>query len=145
MIRILLSLILISCASPPQKVFFPAGAVINVKEFSSTKEARNFVKNKWNYLTLLFEQSFDPYYGTPKWSPECLKKNELSPVRDSAGNLFFDSQLFLNEEHEAGFCQGALREVIYLQCKDESRVYEIVCALGSCRQRLSQNPCPLKK
>lgn len=144
MIKIFLALLIISCASS-RKVSFPSTAEITVKDFSSAKEAQNFIRNKWNYFTLLFEQSHDPYYGTPKWPADCLKTNNFSKVQEAFGNVFFDSQLFLNNSKEPGFCSGNLRDVIFLHCKDEPRIHEIVCPAGTCRNLLQKNPCPVKK
>ncbi len=143
MIRIFLILLLISCAT--RKTALPEGAEIIIKEFSSPKESQNFIKNKWNYFSLLFEQSFDPYYGTPKWPLDCLNTNNFSKIREDSGNLLFDSQLLLNDKKEPGYCEGNLRDVIFLHCKDEPRVYEIVCPAGTCRNVPSQTFCPVKK
>lgn len=144
MTKLFFLFLLFSCATA-RKTSFPENAEIKVREFSSPKEAQNFIRNKSNYLKLLFEQSFDPYYGTPKWPLDCLAKNKISGVEEAQGNVFFSSELIQNPSGEAGFCEGNLRDVIFLQCKDEPRVYEINCPVGTCRNVLAGNPCPVKK
>ncbi len=144
MIRFFLTFLIISCATP-SKTTLPEAAEFIIKDFTSPKEAQNFIKNKLNYFSLLFEQSHDPYYGTPKWPHDCLKTNNFSKIREDSGNLLFDSQLFLNDKKEVGFCEGNLRDVIFLHCKDEPRVLEIICPAGTCRNVPSQTFCTVKK
>lgn len=143
MIKWLLCLLFISCAS--SRTTLPPAAEVITKDFSSLKEASNYIRNKHTYLTLLFEQSFDPYYGTPKWSQECLNRNTLSKIDTSHGNTGFSSQLILNHQNEPGFCEGSSKDVIFVQCKDSIQVHEIRCSPGDCQNVLNGNPCPLTK
>ncbi len=143
MIRILFLLVLFSCAH--QKKSLPSEAVISTKTFASAKEARNHVRNKWNYFFLLFEQSHDPYYGTPKWSPDCLAKNKQGKLTEGQGHFFFLSEFLLNESKEPGHCQGKATEVIFLHCQDSLNVFEIHCPPGACQSVFTSNPCALIK
>ncbi|MFL5783514.1 MAG: hypothetical protein ACJ76H_02820 [Bacteriovoracaceae bacterium] len=137
MIKFLLLILVAGCSTSR----FPSSARTRFQDFSSGKEAKNFIVNKANYLKLLFEQSHDPYYGTPRWTPECLDKNRVGKVEEKYGNTFLRNQLFLNNEYEPGFCQGSYSDVIWIQCKDEKRVTEIICRADDCRSLLDENPC----
>ena len=143
MIKLFPLLFLFSCST--SVVSIPKDAKVTSKTFSSPAEARNFVRNKWNYINILYEQSRDPYYGTPRWPEECLKRHEFGKISDHFGNTFFLSRLLLNDKDEPGDCNGKAADVAYLQCKDESSVREIICRPGECAHLLRGNPCPEKK
>ncbi len=139
MISLLIFLSLFSCAH--QKSALPEHARITTKKFPSAKDAKNNLRNRWNYLFLLFEQSHDPYYGTPKWSVACLEKNKQGKLTEDSGNTFFVSQFLLNEKHEPGHCTGASTEVILLHCKNSLNVHEIHCTPGNCASFSPTNLC----
>lgn len=143
MIRIIFLIVIFSCAH--RNVSLPAAAKVTTKIFSSPREAKNNVRNKWNYFFLLFEQSHDPYYGTPKWSLDCLAKNKQGKLTENNGNTFFVSEFLLNESGDPGNCRGKATEVIFLHCQDSLNVHEIHCAPGSCLSVFTSNPCPLIK
>lgn len=142
MIKFILFAFIISCSTSPRGSL-PQEASVLKKNHSSVKEARNYIRNKWNYIYLLFEQSHDPYYGTPRWSQECLKNNTLGKVRENNGNIFFVSRFLLNDKKEPGFCEGIDTEVIHLHCANDLATYEIHCAPGNCEKIIKSNPCPL--
>ncbi len=142
MIKIFILVLIVGCAH--EKVSLPESAKVFTKDFPSAKEAINSVINKRNYLQLLFEQSRDPYYGTPKWPEECLKQNTFDKLQHENGNSLFIAHLILNEKGDAGHCQGNETEIIYLHCKDEAKSHEIHCPPGSCQGILRGNPCPIK-
>ncbi len=143
MIKLLAFVFIIGCSS--SRMALPPEASVMTKNHSSENEARNSVKNRWNYLFLLFEQSHDPYYGTPRWPVECLKKNTLGQLQETNGNVFFHSRFLLNERKEAGFCEGQDTDVIYLHCKNELVSYEIHCPPGRCEKFFKENVCPLNR
>lgn len=142
MIRLLAFLLFTACSS--QVVTIPHDAKVTTKTFASVTEAKNYVKNKWNYINILYEQSRDPYYGTPRWPEECLKKHQFGKVMEKHGNTFFLSHLLLNQKDEPGDCQGREADVAYLQCKGQTSVHEIICRPGECSALLEGNACPLK-
>ncbi|MES2527251.1 MAG: hypothetical protein V4598_09190 [Bdellovibrionota bacterium] len=143
MIRILSLLFLFSCAHKVSTL--PTEAKVTTRTFPSAKEARNNVRNKWNYIHFLFEQSHDPYYGTPKWPATCLAKNVQGKLTENQGNIFFISHFLLNEKDEVGHCQGKATEVIFLHCQDSLNVQEIHCAPGACASAFQSQSCPLIK
>lgn len=130
MIKLLSFLLLFSCAHGIKTL--PPDAQVTTKKFASVKEARNHIRNRWNYLFLLFEQSHDPYYGTPKWPLPCLEKNKQGKLIEENGNLFFISQFLLDEKNEPGQCTGKSTEVIFMHCQDSLNVHEIHCTPGTC-------------
>lgn len=132
--------VLFACAT--QSAQLPTSAAVKTKTFASAKEAKNFVRNKWNYLQILFEQSRDPYYGTPRWPEECLKQHVFGKLQEKGQATYFVSRLLLNSEKAPGDCRGTPADVIYLHCGEESVVREIVCAPDSCRGFLSGKLCP---
>lgn len=71
------------------------------------KKAIDFFINQKNFLTLLFEQSHDPYYGTPRWSDECLLENQIGEIKTTDEGIFMHSVLYLNKKNEAGFCSNS--------------------------------------
>lgn len=143
MIKLLALLVLMSCAHQKKDSLF-AEARIKVRNFSSPKEARNFIVNKRNYIALLFEQSYDPYFATAKWSDECLARNPFGNVEEKNGNSYLVTQLVLGPEDEPGLCEGPAYDVIWIQCKDETKVNEIICPANACKKLPDQNPCPVE-
>lgn len=71
---------------------------------TSRLEARKYIQNQRNYLVLLFEQSRDPYYGTPKWNEACLKANKIGEITDTPSHITLSSRLFLDKQGAPGFC-----------------------------------------
>lgn len=140
MIKFLFLFLLFSCAHE-KKSNLPTDAQMTIKKFSSSKEARNQIRNKWNYLFLLFEQSHDPYYGTPKWPLPCLEQNKQGKLTEENGHSFFISTFLLNENKETGYCTGTPTEVIFLHCQDSLNVHEIHCRPGSCKQLSMKDIC----
>lgn len=71
---------------------------------NSRLEATKYIQNQRNYLVLLFEQSRDPYYGTPKWNEACLKANKIGEISDTPSHITLLSGLFLDKRGAPGFC-----------------------------------------
>lgn len=134
MIKYFFFFLLFSCATAK----LPTTAKVTEKNFSTAEEARHFVKNRLTYLRLLFEQSFDPYYNTPKWDPACLVANQIGKLQEKNGSLWFVSRLFLNENGDVGFCSGKMTEITLLHCPGEKKTYEIHCLPGECGHLSSQ-------
>lgn len=129
MIKTVLLLLLTACASGEKPV---AGIERHQRKFSTPNEAQNFISNKARYLTLLFEQSHDPYYNTPKWSEDCLARNQIGKVENRNGHVVFRSRLLLDSQGEAGNCNGKPMDVIYVQCGDIPIVTELRCFPTTC-------------
>jgi hypothetical protein len=139
MIRILCLLFLICCAH--EKGVLPQDAKVTTKKFLTVKEAKNNLRNRWNYIFLLFEQSYDPYYGTPKWPLPCLEQNKQGKLREESGNSFFISQFLLNEKDTPGHCIGKSTQVIFLHCQNSLNVHEIHCPSSACTSGLAKSLC----
>ena len=96
---------------------------------TSVKEAGHQIQNHINFLNLLYEQSVDPYYNTPKWTPECLAATKIGKMEQFAPNLQSVSELYLDEAGAVGQCpqnRYAIKsKLIYLYCENEKQLYEI--------------------
>ncbi len=64
------------------------------------------LETEHKYLEALFEQSYDPYYGTPKWSHECLSENIIEPIKRTQKGIFLITTLHYNREKKPGFCSS---------------------------------------
>lgn len=93
------------------------------QKVTNSEEAEQIMIKKLNYFRALFEQSFDPYYGTPKWDEKCLEENTILPIEKTSRAYILAMKLNLNDKAEAGFCsvrfgsgQYLLSHVIYYHC-----------------------------
>lgn len=99
---------------------------------SSEVEAEKILRNKMTYFRSLFEQSFDPYYGTPKFDENCLKENVIGEVKKSSQMLSLHMVLALNINLEAGFCmttasqRNRLSHMIFYHCIGSGVVNRLV-------------------
>jgi len=111
-----------------------AEAKISVEPVESSKAAEHLITNRLNFLKALFEQSIDPYFGTARWSPECLAANKIGEVKQTARGLVVVSELLLNQEFAPGFCFSTMgRDAavapyyqIWSFCQGGSTVEEII-------------------
>jgi hypothetical protein len=97
--------LLASCSSVSlEKQLKDVPGTITHKRILPEAEARKKIMSHRNYLHFLFEQSRDPYYGTPKWSEECLTANQIGQVIEDKNQIALISELFLNSQGDAGYC-----------------------------------------
>jgi hypothetical protein len=96
---------------------------------NSRDEARKVINNKVNFIKMLFEQSKDPYFGTPRWSNYCLEINKIGTVTESTKGIQAISVLVLNQTGDPGYCNDrpdqARSRLIYLYCDGMDNVMEI--------------------
>ncbi len=95
----------------------------------SRLEAKKYIQNQRNYLVLLFEQSRDPYYGTPKWSEECLRENIIGDVKEERQHIIFSSMLYFDKTGSAGFCSvnksASAGQRIVIYCEGDKNVKDM--------------------
>lgn len=95
---------------------------------ASKEEAAKILQNRFNYLTLMYEQSRDPYYGHPKWSEYCLKMTKIGSVSKNNG-VTSVSELYVDGKGNPGLCPEdpmALHAFeIGFYCENEQTVYQI--------------------
>lgn len=149
MIRALfLALLLIGCQE--QKSFLSEikddpTVILFKTPITSEAEAKRLLQNKVNYLKLLFEQSREPYYGTPKWSEVCLKENKIGELTVTEGEMKTISTLYLDQEGGPGQCpDNPLAKkyiVLTLHCQGQDFVSEIRIP-ASHTINLERNFCP---
>jgi aromatic ring hydroxylase len=96
---------------------------------ASKTQARSIIQNHLNFLTMLFEQSKDPYYNVPKWTDECLEENKIGTITETESQLQAVSLLYLSRSHEVGHCgrtPGAYQAyVVYIYCEKGNEVLEV--------------------
>jgi hypothetical protein len=114
-------------------------------EVASQKEARTWMQNQLNFVTMLFQQSRDPYYGVPKWSDECMKENKIGHITENPKGLQVVSELYLSEQGFPGLCStstGATRSfIIYIYCQETTFVQEIRIPWGKNLSSLATDLC----
>lgn len=126
------ALILQSCSHTPKKSLLKLiskdpEASFKTYPANSPIEARRIIQNKFNFLRMLFEQSYDPYYGKPKWAENCLKANTIGSIIESEESIYLHSKLILKDNKE-GFCpedkDTVESNVLMVFCKNSSAVQE---------------------
>jgi len=131
MTRFLLLLLAFGCASQKTdtKKYF-----ISTKDFASPEEASAYLTNQRRFFLLTFEQSHDPYYGTPRWSAQCLKENAIGEIRHSHGHEIFASHLYYRGS--VGHCSSdpmaSLIWLVLVKCAGQRQVKTIQCAEQAC-------------
>jgi hypothetical protein len=122
------------CASHSQKNLVDdiqaiKGKSVNKIPVSSRAEALKYFHNQRNYLVLLFEQSRDPYYGTPKWTDECIKSNVLGRVTETSNMISMISNLYLDKDGNPGLCPESKLAIkshfILIFCEGSSEVLNL--------------------
>lgn len=131
-----LLLFLLGCAST-KKPALPQGHDYAIKSLGPQGliESRKFLTNRRNYLLALFEQSYDPYYGTPRWTSNCLLENQIGKILETSKGIFMVSRLYLNSTFELGFCSSMVHAtghyVVYYQCESDQYLTELRVPSGS--------------
>jgi hypothetical protein len=129
---ILLFLLLVSCSSSRtnwKSLKHETNYQEKLIPVTSRDEARKVINNKVNFIKMLFEQSKDPYFGTPRWSDYCLDINQIGTVTESPKGIQAISVLILNHAGDPGYCNDrpdqARSRLIYLYCDGMENVMEI--------------------
>ena len=89
---------------------------------------RRMVAGRQSYLVDFYRQAQDPYFGTERWSPECLKKNRIDDLVDTKDATSFRARLTADDELKTGSCSTTSIEVQQLvgYCGSTGTFYEIV-------------------
>lgn len=99
---------------------------------SNREEAEQIIRRKASYYQSLFEQSFDPYYGTPKYKEDCLKENLVGSIQVTKQSSLLVMRLALDSKYEAGFCTSSsnpavtLFHMVYYHCHQSKEVHRLV-------------------
>jgi hypothetical protein len=98
-------------------------------QVANRDEARKVMSNHLNFLKLQFEQSYDPYYGKPRWPEGCLQVNQVGDIIDSVKSLQSLSNLLLDRNGHAGHCLETesikKSHLIYLWCESSTELIEL--------------------
>ena len=121
------------------------GAVVNAIPVASDDEAVKVIDNKVRWLGFLFEQSRDPYYGTEKWSAECLAANQIGARRKIKGGALSLSRVVLDANRRPGLCPGASKSgagvLLYLHCASDPMVREVTVPMDEWRLEEGEGLC----
>ena len=112
---------------------------------SNLDEAKKVMGNKVNFLKMLFEQTIDPYFGTPKWSPACLEINKVGEVLEITKGIQSTSDIILNPGGDPGYCLDKTvykpSYVVYFYCEGMTGVTEIKFSKVEGEEKLPGNLC----
>lgn len=123
-----------ACSSLHKKSIFELAdktkySVVKKTNALNVDEAKKILQSRFNYLTMLFEQSRDPYYGHPKWTDYCLQSNKIGPVTKTQNAIMSVSEIYVDGSGNPGFCPEnpyALKAYeIAFYCENEQMVYQI--------------------
>jgi hypothetical protein len=123
---------LAGCASPSA---LPLGLQVTTTDFASEQEASAYLGHQQKYFQLTFEQSHDPYYGTPRWSEDCLRDNQIGSIEKKGGHELIVSQFYYRGA--IGFCkqdvQVSLLRYVLVKCQGKAQVKLILCGVDVCK------------
>lgn len=112
---------------------------------SDRGQAEKVINIRLQFLKLLFEQSIDPYYNTPKWTPACLAENKIGEVEKFSNGAQLVSELYINLVDQTGFCSSNVTarkaKVIYVYCEPSAEVIEITLPLVNFSDKVEGNLC----
>ena len=101
------------------------------------EEALQLIKDKKIFLTLTFEQFFDPFYQTFKWSKSCIEENKIGEVREEEKIILWHSIVYTGPDFRTGFCSeypGSVQtSLVMLYCRKTHKLYQVRCSLEDCR------------
>ncbi len=75
--------------------------VLTVKTDS---EGRSLVANRRQFLLSLLTQSYDPYFGIPQYSEDCLARNQVHDIQTQSDREFFKARLTVDDAGNPGEC-----------------------------------------
>jgi len=89
-------------------------------------QARLVIANRHQYLKDFFTQSIDPYFGTPRWTEECLQRNRIGKVEAHGNQISLTSSLTFDSRFNFGSCGQSARPglQIYIYCENAASVIE---------------------
>lgn len=137
---IILALFTVACSNLPKY------AAVKKIPAKTEKDASFVIQNQLNFLTMLFEQSRDPYYGVPKWTEKCLKENKIGSIVKIKNGIQAVSELYFDQSGSPGHCSDSSVTVakgylIYLYCDKQTEVQEIKTAIDAETEKLLPNLC----
>ncbi|MCE3011618.1 MAG: hypothetical protein LW878_01005 [Proteobacteria bacterium] len=132
-------LLLYACSAPKPKTVVDLNQRLSGRSLTTmsqpvtgSAEAEEIMNRKQSYHQSLFEQSFDPYYGTPRYDEACLKENFVGNVMKTNRVVVLPMTLALNQSFEPGFCtnsttqSSSLHHMVYYHCRGSSIVNRLI-------------------
>lgn len=77
---------------------------LNTFAIKDESEAATRIQNRLTYLKLLFEQSRDHYFETPKWEEHCFQDNRPGKLERNGKIIYSVSRLYFDSRKIEGFC-----------------------------------------
>jgi hypothetical protein len=98
-----------------------------LSKVESSNSSKAMVTNRHRYLKDLFQQSKDPYFGTDRWSADCMSRNKIYDLETNADGFKYRAQLTASQDLRTGFCTEGTVDVVQLvgQCQEQGIFYEI--------------------
>ena len=80
------------------------------------------------FLLDFYRQSKDPYFGSNRWSDECLRRNRIGEITQNSNGVSFRSQLTADVNLKTGICTQDSIDVVQLvgYCKSSRIFYDFV-------------------
>lgn len=99
--------------------------VLSVK---SEKEGEQIVSARRDFLASQLIQSKDPYFGTPRFTPDCLSQNQVKDMEVRKSQPYFEAFVTVDRKWNPGICAGNFRpaRVITRFCNLQLQVVEII-------------------
>jgi hypothetical protein len=139
---------LAGCSTPAPYLSTVAGrpgVFLKERPVSDRTKALHYIENQINFLHFTFEQSVDPYYGTPKWTEACLKANKIGALKETKQSIEVKSTLYVNQLGEVGHCPENPKAFEYFvaiyYCQGSDKVIEVRVPLKIAKD-FRENLCP---
>ncbi len=117
--------VLVGCATHRPAPPLPSPVTEKTYEAATDSAGEEVIKRRQRYLEILYEQSIEPYYGTPKWSESCLRETQIGKVSE---NLAI-STLYLDAKGNPGGCPGTPGNrkifLVLVYCSEKKLVREV--------------------
>ncbi len=119
-------------ASVETRLNNPAPGVAEIRykllKTESSEIGQRMVAGRRSYLVDFYRQTQDPYFGTERWSADCLQKNQIGSLIETREATSFRARLTADRELKTGSCSEDSVEVQQLvgYCRPTGTFYEIV-------------------
>ncbi len=119
-------------ADSETRLIKPAPGIAEIRyklmKTENSEIGQRMVAGRRSYLVDFYRQTQDPYFGTERWSADCLKKNQIDGLVETREATSFRARLTADEELKTGSCSVNSIEVQQLTgyCVRTGTFYEIV-------------------
>ncbi len=108
-------------------------------------EAAALIAQKHNFITMTYQNYFDPLFQSMKWTEECRQQNNPGDVRNDDSLILLHSIIFTGPDFQPGFCpdhEGARKtSFVMLYCKKTKKLMQVSCTQEDCGQIFWDKQC----